>query len=63
MDHKWLSKIIIQCTFIVILVSMFFIDKVLNVVTPPLEDYWYAIAMVFAVGIDPIYLYKLHKWK
>ena len=61
-DKEWLSKIVIQIVFIIILVSMFFIDKVGWYIQPPLEDIWYLTAMIFAVGIDPIYLYKMIKW-
>ena len=61
-DNKGLSKIVIQIIFILILISMFLIDKVWWYIKPPLEDMWYAITMVFAVWIDPIYLYKIYKW-
>jgi len=64
MEHnKWLSKIIIQIIFIILLIIMFLIDKVWGFIQPPLEDMWYWVTMIFAVWIDPIYLYKIYKWK
>jgi hypothetical protein len=63
MQEKGLSKIVIQVIFILTLITMFFVDKVWGYIHPPLQDFWYWIAMIFAVGIDPIYLYKIYKWK
>ena len=64
--QKWLSKIIIQIVFIIILISMFYIDKVLHLVSPPLQDTWYALVFIFAVGVEPhiiLDFLKTLKWK
>ena len=64
--QKGLSKIIIQIVFIIILISMFYIDKVLHLVSPPLQDTWYMLVFVFAVGIEPhiiLDFFNTWRWK
>lgn len=63
---KWMSKIFIQIIFTIILVLIFFIDKVLSLINPPLNDVWYLLSFLSVHWENPykyIKNFKITKWQ